>query len=324
MSLLGGHGRARSRLECDPSIPGPDVLDGQVLHGWITKSCDAPVDVNLQPRAYGRRVQVPYSLSLRGPNRRPLIAAIGVVLVLAVAGGVWPRSSSEMAPIANQTRLGPVILVPGYGGGTDSLDNLAVRLRSVGRTAIVLRLAGDGTGDLQVEAILLKSAADAAIAGGAPSVDIVGYSAGGVVTRLWADELGGAVHARRIVLLGSPNHGTDVAALGATLGGSLCPAACQQLAPDSDLLGRLNGDDETPAGPQWVSIWTRQDQVVTPPDSARLNGAVNIVVQDVCHGVSVDHSSLPTDPAMQGLVLRALGVPLMIVPPPADCAALTS
>ncbi len=267
---------------------------------------------------------VPRSLSLRGPNRRLLIAAIGVVLVLAVAGLVWSRSSSKTAPTANQTLLGPVILVPGYGGGTDGLDNLAVRLRGVGRTTTVLQLAGDGTGDLQVEAKLLKTAADAAIAGGAPSVDIVGYSAGGVVTRLWADELGGAVHARRIVLLGSPNHGTDVAALGATLGGSLCPAACQQLAPDSDLLRTLNSDDETPAGPQWVSIWTSQDQVVTPPESARLDGAVNIVVQDVCRGASVDHGSLPTDPAMQGLVLRALGVPLMTIPPPADCAPLTS
>ena len=267
---------------------------------------------------------VPHSLSLRGPNRRRLITAIGVVLVLAVSAVILSRSSSKAEPTTNQTLLGPVILVPGYGGGTDSLENLAVRLRDVGRTTFVLKLAGDGTGDLQVEAKLLKTAADAAIAGGAPSVDIVGYSAGGIVTRLWADELGGAVHARRIVLLGSPNHGTDVAALGETLGGSLCPTACQQLAPGSDLLRVLNGDGETPAGPQWVSIWTSQDQVVTPPESARLNGAVNIVIQDVCPGVSVDHGSLPTNPAMQGLVLRALGLPLLTVPATADCAALTS
>lgn len=267
---------------------------------------------------------MPYSLSLRGPNRQRLIATIGVVFVLAVTGVVWARSLSKAALTTNQTLLGPVILVPGYGGGTDSLNNLAARLRSLGRTATVLQLAGDGTGDLLVEAELLKTAVDVAVAGGAPSVDVIGYSAGGIVTRLWAVELGGALHARRIVLLGSPNHGTDVAALGMAVGGSLCPTACQQLAPDSALLRTLNGDDETKAGPQWVSIWTGQDQVVTPPASARLNGAVNIVVQDVCHGVSVDHGSLPTDPAMQGLVLRALGIPLMTLPPPAECAALTS
>ena len=267
---------------------------------------------------------VPPALSLRGPNRRLLFGAMALLVVLVVVLVVLVRRPSEAAPTTDQTRLGPVILVPGYGGGTDSLDNLAARLRAAGRTATVLKLAGDGTGDLQVEAALLKAAADAALAAGAPSVDVVGYSAGGVVTRLWAKELGGAAHARRIVLLGSPNHGTDIAALGASFGGSLCPAACQQLAPTSSLLQSLNAGGETVAGPQWVSIWTDLDQVVTPPESASLDGALNIVVQDVCTDAQVDHGQLPTDRAMQGLVLRALDVPLMTAPSAADCAAVRS
>ena len=267
---------------------------------------------------------LPHSLSLRGPNRSRLIAASAVAFVLVVAAVVWSRGSSQASPTTEQTRLGPVILVPGYGGGTTSLDSLAARLRAAGRDTTVLTLAGDGTGDLTVEAGLLKAAVDAALAGGAPSVDVVGYSAGGVVTRLWAADLGGAAHARRIVLLGSPNHGTDIAALGAAFGGSLCPAACQQLAPKSDLLNRLNSGPATPTGPQWVSIWTNQDQVVTPPDSARLDGALNIVVQDVCPAATVDHSSLPTDRATQGLVLRALAGPLMTPPSPADCSAISA
>jgi triacylglycerol lipase len=266
----------------------------------------------------------PHSLSLRGPHRGLLFAGLGLLVALVLVATVASKRSSEAAPTTDQTRLGPVILVPGYGGGTGSLDKLAGRLRAAGRTATVLQLAGDGTGDLLVEARRLKAAADAALAAGAPSVDVVGYSAGGVVARLWAAELGGAAHARRVVLLGSPDHGTDVAALGAALGGSLCPAACSELAPDSDLLHTLNAGDETPAGPQWVSIWTDQDQVVTPPDSARLDGAVDVVVQDVCPNEQVDHGSLPTDRAMQGLVLRALAVPLMTAPSATDCAAVSS
>lgn len=266
---------------------------------------------------------MPRSLSLRVPNGRRLLAAVAIALMLAVAARVWSRGSSQAAPTTDQTRLGPVILVPGYGGGTASLDVLAARLQTSGRATTVLTLAGDGTGDLTVEAGRLRAAVDAALASGAPSVDVVGYSAGGVVARLWAGELGGAAHARRIVLLGSPNHGTDVAALGAAFGGSLCPAACQQLAPNSDLLNGLNAGPATPAGPQWVSIWTNQDQVVTPPDSARLDGALNIVVQDVCPAASVDHSSLPTDPATQALVLRALASALMTAPSPAHCPAVS-
>ena len=81
--------------------------------------------------------------------------------------------------------------------------------------------------------------------------------------------------------LGSPQHGTNQAALGVEFAGS-CPAACEQLVPDSDLLRRLNAGDETPAGPLWATIRSTTDQVVTPVDSAALSGALNIVVQDVC------------------------------------------
>ena len=104
---------------------------------------------------------------------------------------------------------------------------------------------------------------------GAPSVDVVGYSAGGVVVRLWVAELGGGNVARRAVTLASPHHGTDLASLGADLAPDSCPEACLQLAEDSDLLRELNAGDETPPGPAWVAIWTEDDRIVVPPDSGR-------------------------------------------------------
>jgi triacylglycerol lipase len=241
-----------------------------------------------------------------------LAVTVAVVLALVVGG----RADSAPAGSPTTVRPGPVVLVPGYGGDTDSLDQLAARLRKAGHRTTVLHLVGDGTGDLNVQARLLGTTVDGLLAGGATSVDVVGYSAGGVVARLWADELGGAAHARRIVLLGAPNHGTQVASLAAGFGSGLCPAACQQLVPGSELLRGLD-DAGTPHGPGWVSIWTDQDEVVTPPDSARLEGAVNLTVQSVCPGEQVDHGSLPTDPAVQGLVVRALAIDPFR--PPAAC-----
>jgi triacylglycerol esterase/lipase EstA (alpha/beta hydrolase family) len=109
---------------------------------------------------------------------------------------------------------------------------------------------------------------------------------GGGVSRVWADELGGAVVTRRLVTLGSPHHGTRAARFAAAFGPDVCPMACRQLVPSSDLLATL---EETPDGPAWTAVWTAQDQVATPPESARLDGAVNVKVQDVCPYTRIGH-----------------------------------
>ena len=121
---------------------------------------------------------------------------------------------------------------------------------------------------------------------------MIGYSAGGVVARLWVRDEGGAAVARRVLTLGSPQHGTSQAALGAELAGG-CPTACEQLVPDSDLLRRLNAGDETPDGPLWATVRSTYDRVVTPVESAALDGAVNILVQDLCPGSTAAHGGLP-------------------------------
>jgi pimeloyl-ACP methyl ester carboxylesterase len=217
-----------------------------------------------------------------------------------------------------QDRLGPVLLVPGYGGDTGSLAVLASRIRESGRQATILRLPGTGTGSLVPDAALLNAAVERALQHGAPSVDIVGYSAGGVVALLWARRDGGAASARRVVTLGAPFHGTQLAAVARALLPRDCPAACQQLAPGSSLLGTL--DLASPAGlPPWLSLWTTSDLVVTPPDSARLRGAIDVPVQAICPQLAVTHGQLPTNPAVVAMVLTAISRAPLARPTPAAC-----
>ncbi len=260
------------------------------------------------------------------PARRRLLLLVGLVAVVLLALVVVPRLSSDDAapgPAAPQDTPGPVLLVPGYGGATGALEVLAATLRAAGRTATVVDVPGDGTGDLRQAAAALEAAVEAALASsGAPSVDVVGYSAGGVVARLWAQDH--ADRARRVVTLGSPHHGTKVAALGAAFAPGACPVACQQLVPGSDLLDELNAGDETPDGPKWLSLWTSQDETVTPPDSARLDGAVDVVLQDICPGISVTHSDLPRTPLVQGIVAQALSADPLTAPRAEQCAQLSS
>lgn len=170
-----------------------------------------------------------------------------------------------------------------------------------------MALPGKALGDLDVQAAALGEAVAATLRRtGAASVDVVGYSAGGVVARLWVRSHGGGSLARRVITLGSPQHGTQLAALGSLVPGG-CPLACQELAPGSTVLAALNEGDETPAGPEWVSIWTTHDSVVVPADSARLDGALDVTVQSVCPSDTVDHSGLPSDRMVQRIVAAELG-----------------
>jgi triacylglycerol lipase len=261
-------------------------------------------------------------------RRRLVLALLALVVVVAaalVAVLVVPRLSGDDATSAAQDDTpGPVLLVPGYGGSTASLQSLADQLAGAGRDATVVALPGDGTGDLTASADALGTAVDQALQRtGADSVDVVGYSAGGVVARIWAAD-GGAGQARRVLTLGSPHHGTTLADLAVGVLPGQCPEACRQLTTDSDLLARLNAGDETPAGPTWVSVWTTADETVTPPDSARLAGAVELPVQSVCADSRVGHGQLPTDPLVQGIVLAELaaGPPVQLTA--ADCARLST
>jgi triacylglycerol lipase len=257
------------------------------------------------------------------PRRRLLVGAVFlaiVALVAVLAVRACAGRSSTVTRVA-QDRLGPVVLVPGYGGNAGSLAPLAARIRATGRVATVVSLPGDGTGDLEAQADAVQAAVRRVAPGGGTGVDLVGYSAGGVVVRLWVRRFDGAAVARRVVTLGAPLHGTRLAALGSALVPGACPVACQQLVPGSSLLSRLDAAP-LPATLPWLSVWTADDQTVTPPDSARLTGAVNVAVQQVCADASVQHGQLPSDPLVIGLVLRALGTAALRVPAPADCAAL--
>ncbi len=255
------------------------------------------------------------------PRRRLFLAAAATVAVLLVASVAWlvlgPSSGRPSASAPPQDRPGPVLLVPGYGGGTGGLNVLAGRLRSAGREVTVVPLPGNGTGDLAISARVLDGYVTRALRDGAPSVDIVGYSAGGVVARLWAQAYDGAGKARRVVTLGSPHHGARLAAVGAAVLPGGCPVACQELAPGSAFLAGLTAPVPTP--PEWLSLWTTDDATVTPPDSARLPGAVNVALQSLCPTARVSHSQLPTDPVVAQVVLGALGVGELAVDRPRGC-----
>ncbi len=219
------------------------------------------------------------------PRRRWFLLAL-LVIPAGIATALLLRSSPGSAGVR-------VLVVPGYGGDAASVADLTAALRASGRTVRVVELPELGTGDVRRSAAVLDRAA------GRGTVDVVGYSTGGVVVRWWLRFLGGAGQARYVVTLGSPHHGTTLAAQLGGLAPQQCTGACAQLQPGSALLRSLNEGDETPDGPAYTAVWAARDETVLPPASAQLAGATN------CRA-DVSHSALARDPAALALAVTAL------------------
>jgi len=273
-----------------------------------------------KPNATSGPGRIAARLGLGGlsPRRRMLVVTLALLVAAGIAvAAVKAGSGRPVRGYPPQNQPGPVLLVPGYGGRTGSLLALAARIRSTGRAATVVRLPGNGTGDLNADASVLNGAVTRALDSGAPSVDVIGYSAGGVVVLLWARRDDGSAKARRVITLGSPFHGATIAAGAEGFVPGACPAACQQLVPGSRLLAGLDATP-VPGRPRWVSLWTTDDRV-TPPGSARLSGAINVPVQSICPGAQISHDQLPTNPVVAAIVLQAIGPGPVRRPGPADC-----
>src|SRR5262245_19098583 len=149
------------------------------------------------------------------PRRRVLVVVAALLAVaLLVIGGIRVGQRMSGTTPKHHVGSGPpaAVLVPGYGGNRHSLDALADRIRRTGATATIVPLPSGGTGDIEVQAGVLNSYVNREIRRGARWVDVIGYSAGGVVARVWDIEHDGVRKARRIVTLGSPLHGAELAA----------------------------------------------------------------------------------------------------------------
>jgi len=230
---------------------------------------------------------------------------------------VWFRSNQDPAPIA-QDRLGPVLLVPGRNADSVGLVDLQRRLFLTGRRVIIVSTGIEDTGDLRAQARQVQETAENAIATGAPSVDIVGYSAGGIVTRLWLAE-GGDALARRVVTIASPNQGVAGDPLKNLVTEKYCEVTCPQLEPGSAL---LKGLPAAKGQAPWLNLWSTRDHIVGE-STAQLPGVLNIPVQSICPKNKSSHVSVSSDPVVVGIVLKALAqAPITAAPTQQDCAAL--
>jgi triacylglycerol lipase len=93
--------------------------------------------------------------------------------------------------------------------------------------------------------------------------DLVGFSMGGLVSRYYAQRLGGIGRIGRLVTISTPHRGTVWAHTGSNPGS-------RQMRPNSAFLADLNRDATILARVKFASIWTPLDLMILPARSSSL------------------------------------------------------
>ena len=192
----------------------------------------------------------------------------------------------EDLPVSGPVDSAPVLLLHGYFATRGSVHLLQRRLMARGRVVVTYRLGGTlHLGDIRKTAAHLGRKIDSLLAQtGAPRVDIVAHSMGGLVALDYLKHHGGAPRVRRLILLGTPVQGTWSAILG--LPTLPLGRASAQLLPQSAFLRDL-ASGSLPAGPDIVAVAASRDWLA-PPDTTHIPGVRQIVVPTGHSGLLVD------------------------------------
>jgi triacylglycerol lipase len=197
----------------------------------------------------------------------------------------------------------PVVLVPGYCCNSAMWFDLARDLKEAGRTVATVDLDWpfadiDRLADNLDEHIMRVKALT-----GASKVLLVGHSMGGLVARARLARRGGD-DVVGLITLNTPHHGSELARFAPGPSG-------RQMRPDSEWLAALNAK-ESPV-PVHV-FWSGRDEFVSPPESARIDGAVEICAP-LC-----GHVSVLSEPEVLQRVLTASETKMRLSPAEARAA----
>lgn len=177
------------------------------------------------------------------------VAAMGAAGLLMPLGLHRPASRTP-----RQRDQRTTVLVHGYLANRSSLLPVAtwLRLRGLGPVIFFDYSASDR---VDRAAIALRDDLKARVRGG--RIDLVCHSMGGLVARVYLQNLGGARRVDRCITLGTPHEGTYNAYW-------LWSKAATDLRPDSALLARLRDTQPAAASVRFTSIIAASDNIVVP------------------------------------------------------------
>ncbi|MEM8514655.1 triacylglycerol esterase/lipase EstA (alpha/beta hydrolase family) [Massilia sp. MP_M2] len=232
-----------------------------------------------------------FVMSWRVASPTPPEHQLGVVAALRMFGeefGASMLASSWHMPRARPCMrihpgcaTPPVLLLHGYGCNSGYWAHLTRRLEAAGISHATLDLE-PLTGDIDGFADAIEQGvARLRQQSGAQQVIVVAHSMGGLAARAWLRRHGSA-HAAHVITLGTPHHGTCLAAFGIGINaaqmrrGGIDGPACAWL-------NELAAHENAATRARITSIYTHHDNIVAPQTSGHLIGARNVEMGGVGH-----------------------------------------
>ncbi len=181
-----------------------------------------------------------------------------------------------------------VVLVHGFLENGSTFRMFRKRLEQQGVECLVPKLRpSDGRGGLERLAALLKQDIETAYGDQQP-ISIVAFSMGGLVSRYYLQNLGGAYRCDKLFTISSPHHGTQAAWIYPTKG-------AQQMRPGSRFLAGLDKTQVKLGDMPVVSYRTPMDLVILPSNSSVWDRADNFEFPVLMHPLMLTSAAVLTD-----------------------------
>lgn len=188
------------------------------------------------------------------------------------------------------------ILVPGFGDDTGILRSLERYLQGAGVAAYAISpQPSNGTVGIEILAQRLAATIEAQFPADT-TLNLVGFSMGGLICRSYLQQYGGAACAERLITVATPHQGTWSSYI-------YNRPACIQMRPGSQFLANLNQDLSALQPLNVTSIWTPFDLTILPATSSYLP------IGEMIQVWSPFHYTLLFDPRILQLIASRLREP---------------
>ncbi|MFJ3822769.1 lipase family alpha/beta hydrolase [Streptomyces nodosus] len=231
------------------------------------------------------------------------LAILAGHLLLYPSGIVQERHSGPLPPPRDTTTLPteakpPVMLLHGFIDNRSVFVLLRRNLTQHGRQHIESLNYSPLTCDIRTAAQLLgRHIEELCERTGQQQVDVVGHSLGGLIARYYVQRLGGDLHVRTLVTLGTPHSGTRVAPL------ANAHPIVRQMRPGSELIEELR-EPAPGCRTHFVSFWSDLDPLMDPLETACIDHP-DLLAQNV-RVSGIGHLALPVHPAVAAGIRQAL------------------